>query len=148
MRKGPKSGQRLSNHQSNPRNALTRHKIILGLPLKMTVSKTTISPHSAGQLETEADSAVLVETEVDGEDTTFVNPGHVDSHVGSNHGSNHGNGGDATDDLRLGGKVKYLLKCLPDLLIILLILSLTLILILIILLIIILKLELSCLPCN
>ena len=67
---------------------------------------------SAGQLETEADSAVLVETEVGGEDTTFVNPGHVDGHVDSYHGNGdryRGNGGDATDDIRWVGNIILLI---------------------------------------
>ena len=46
---------------------------------------------SAEPMETEADSAVLVETALN-EDTTFVNPNHVDQA--------NGGGGDASDDLR------------------------------------------------
>ena len=47
------------------------------------------STRSAEPIETEADSAVLVETALC-EDTTFVNPNHVDQ----------ANGGDAIDDNR------------------------------------------------
>ncbi|KAL5252924.1 hypothetical protein ACHWQZ_G015623 [Mnemiopsis leidyi] len=82
--------------------------ISIGLTIQLESAKVLVTnanvTFSAGQLETEADSAVLVETEVGGEDTTFVNPGHVDSHVDSYHGNGdryRGNGGDATDDIRL-----------------------------------------------